>query len=300
MRADNRVAATAYQAGKFWETINHEFADYLWAGALTNLRNEYFNRRFAGPDPCSRQVYCALLHLYFHQLLERDRSDFLKTAYEPSAGGTADQEMIDGRPMSLDFLQSVDEAFCLREAWALAGKSGEPAIIVELGAGYGRLAYVCRSLFPSCTYVILDLPEALICSSSWLSRVFPGEVVPYESARDIEAFTPDILGSGKIWTLGAHHIERIAAKSVDAFVNIYSFAEMPKASIDTYFRHIDRITSGIFFTKQRALETNLEDSVVISSDTYQIRDHWRRLFHRTSRLYGSFFEEAYAIDEPAS
>src|SRR6266498_3563022 len=61
MREDNLRAAEFYSPGRFWSEINSEFADFLWAGALPALRTEYLNRRFAGPDPCSRQVWRALL-----------------------------------------------------------------------------------------------------------------------------------------------------------------------------------------------------------------------------------------------
>ncbi|MEZ4671530.1 MAG: putative sugar O-methyltransferase [Anaerolineae bacterium] len=293
MRQDNQTADAKYQAGKFWQGINNEFEDFLWAGALTNLRNEYFNRRFAGPEPASRQVWRALLWLYYQHLQTIDTDGFLKTAVEPSAGGTSDQEIIDGRPMSLDFLQSVEEVYRIREAWALAGETGSPSVIVELGGGYGRLAYVCRKMLPECTYVILDLPEALICANSWLNRVLPGECVAYADARRRTTLDREQLQSGKVWLLGAHQIEAIASKSIDAFVNIYSFAEMPRQAIDNYFAQIDRITQGSLYSKQRKLEDNRIDGVKVSSDIYPIPQHWRLLFHRTSSLYEAFFEAGY-------
>lgn len=297
MKNDNQLAAPLYQAGKFWESINTEFVDFLWAGALKNLRNEYFNRRFAGPEPASRQVWRALLWLYYQKLEEIDTDGFLKLASEPSEGGTSDQEIIDGRPMSLDFLQSVEEMYRIREAWQLAGKSGYPSVILELGGGYGRLAYVCRKMLPDCTYIILDLPEALICAESWLNRVLPGECVPYSESRSIVLFDRERLQSRKLWLLGAHQIEMIAPKVADVFINIYSFAEMPPQAIKNYFTHTDRITQGILYSKQRKLENNRVDEVQITPDIYPIPDHWQPLFQRTNLLYEAFFEAAYHVSD---
>ena len=48
MRDDNHAAPPLYQAGDFWQAINRDDADLIHAGALRNVRNEYFNRRFAG------------------------------------------------------------------------------------------------------------------------------------------------------------------------------------------------------------------------------------------------------------
>ena len=295
MNADNQKQSDLYKAGKFWSRINQDFVDLMWSGALENLRNEYFNRRFACPEPCSRRIYRSLLWIYYSSLLEMDKTGFLKSASEPSAGGTANQELIDGRPMSLDFLQSVEEAYKLQKAWELSGRPNSPQLIVEVGGGYGRLAYVCRKIMPDCTYVILDLPEALICSSSWLSQVLPGEVVPYVESRQKTNLNQDTLMAKKVWTLGAHQIENIASEAVDAFVSIYSFAEMPIKTIENYFEQIDRITDGVLYTKQRKLETNIEDDVKVSFDTYPIPKKWRTLFNQTSKLYQDFFEVAYDI-----
>jgi hypothetical protein len=48
--ADNARASQLYRAGAFWAEINADFSDSIYAGALRNLRNQYFNRRFAGPN----------------------------------------------------------------------------------------------------------------------------------------------------------------------------------------------------------------------------------------------------------
>lgn len=236
-----------------------------------------------------------MLWVYYQKLQEIDTEGFLRLAYEPSEGGTADQELIDGRPMSLDLLQSVEEVYRLREAWAAASRSGLPQVFVELGAGYGRLAYVCRKMIPSSHYVIVDLPEALTCSSYWLSRVLPGEVVPYAESREISGFTREVLMTRRVWTLTTQQIERISEGAADAFINIFSFAEMPKQSIDTYFSHINRITRGVFYSKQRRLEHNVVDGIDVSPETYPVRSHWRMLFQRTSSLYEDFFEVAYLV-----
>lgn len=295
MKADNDAAIELYRAGKFWSGINEDFEDLIWAGALPDVRNEYFNRRFAGPDPSSRQVYGALLRLYYQKLLESDADGFLATAAEPAAGGAGDQEVIDGRPMSLDFLQSVDEMFKLRKAWSEAGRDGSPRLVVELGAGYGRLAYVCRRMLPGTTYVILDLPEALTCAASWLGRVLNGEVVPYAEGRATGVLTREKLLARKVWTLGVQQIEDIAPGAVDAFVNVFGFAEMPRRSIENYFGHVDRIVDGVFYSKQREREVNAADGLEVTVETYPVRPVWRELFRGKSSLYDGFFEVAYAI-----
>src|SRR5439155_517391 len=46
--------------------------------------------------------------------------------------------------------------------------------VAELGAGYGRLAYVVVSASPGVRYTIIDIPPALYLSQRYLTTVFPG------------------------------------------------------------------------------------------------------------------------------
>ncbi len=293
MAADNRAASSKYQAGEFWRAINDEFSTLIYSGALANLRNRYFNRRFSGPEPASWQVYSSLVWMYYNALLAKDDTGWLRRASDPTEGGAEDQVQIEGRPLSLDFLQSVEEAFALRDAWARSGRPSTPGLVVELGGGYGRLANVCRQVFPECTYILLDLPESLCCAASWLRRVRPQEVVEYSDSRALAQIDRSTLHPRKIYTLGAHQIESIADGTVDVFANAYSFAEMPAEAIANYFGHIDRTTTGLFYTKQRGKEENEVDGETITASTYPVRAHWRTLLARDATLYPGFFEQIF-------
>ncbi len=291
---ENQCSGDLYTAGRFWARLNRQHANAIRGGGLESLRNEYFNRTFSGPEPESRQVYRALLFLYYKHVQQIDTDGFLASHEDPAIGGTGDQEVLFGRAVSLDFLQSVEEAYAIRAAWQCVGRAGAPRVIVELGAGYGRLAYVCRKMMPECSYVILDLPEALVCARSWLSRVLGEPLVDSRQMDSTQPLTRQALEAGKVFLLLPHRIEQIAADAADAFVNIYSFAEMPREAIANYFIHLDRITNGVFFTKQRALEENVFDGIQVSESSYPVRPHWRQLSRSTSTLYDRFFEAAYA------
>jgi putative sugar O-methyltransferase len=294
MKCENDASGPLYRAGEFWARLNRQHAEAIWGGGLRNLRDEYFNRTFSGPEPESRQVYRSLLFLYYKHVKQVDSDGFLETHQDPAVGGTSDQEDFFGMSYSLDFLQSVEEAYRIRDSWTLAGRRGSPRVIVELGAGYGRLAHVCRKMMPECSYLILDLPEALICAQSWLSRVLNNDVIPYEVAGNATDFARESLEAGKVFMLLPHKIEAIRDNAVDVFVNIYSFAEMPVASIANYFQHVNRITDGILYMKQRKMEVNLLDGVSVSEATYPVPKEWKRLFRSTSTLYDKFFEAAYS------
>ena len=45
--------------------------------------------------------------------------------------------------------------------------------VLEIGGGYGALAYWFKSAFPNATYTIIDLPESLLFSRLYLSLTRP-------------------------------------------------------------------------------------------------------------------------------
>jgi hypothetical protein len=304
MKEQNDSFGDLYKEGKFWARINDNIRDILKSSDLTNFRNSPINRKFAGPDPANRQVYRALLNLYHKEIQNIDTMGFLRTQCEPTFGGEHDQELYpfphgsllypykERRPMSLDFLQSTEEALTIVNAFQTAFKR-VPELIVELGGGYGRLGYVIRKMLPECTYVDIDLPEALICCHYYLSNVLNGELADYDAARNLKSFSQDLLKQSRVWTLGSQQIEQIEDKAIDVFVNIYSFAEMPREVIDNYLRHAMRISRGLIFMKQRKLETNKLDEVQVRETDYSILDSWQKLSQRDTTLYPDFFEVIY-------
>ena len=284
MVEDNLQHSELYRQGKFWAHHNKRHAQAIYGGGLRNLRDEFFNRTFSGPMPESRQSYDALLWLYLKHVRNIDTEDILSHHQDTEIGGNCDQTIFDGKKVSLDFLQSLEECYLIQQSWLKSGRRGSPNVICELGAGYGRVAYVAKLIWPDCTYIILDLPEALSCARSWLSRVMPDDTSDYGGELE--------MGNGKVQLHLPHKIEEIPEKSVDAFVNIYSFAEMPPASIKNYFAHVDRITEGIVLSKQRKVEKNTEDGSLI--DSYPIPGGWRELIYEDATLYPNFFQSTYA------
>lgn len=302
MKTHNESFGGLYKEGKFWGKINETFQNKLKTSDLSDLKNSFINRRFAGPDPSNRQVYRALLNLYYREIEKIDRSGFLKKFHEPVFGGDLDQELYpfphgsllypfkEKRPMSLDFLQSTEEALTIVNHFQKQFKR-LPEVVVELGSGYGRLGYVIRKMLPECTYVSIDLPEALVCCHYYLSNVLPGEVMDYHKSSVQEIISRSVLKQSKVWTLGTQQIEKIKEKSADVFVNIYSFAEMPKEVIMNYIRQADRITrGGLIYIKQRKLENNKIDGVQVQKDDYEVLAHWQKLIQKDTTLYPDFFE----------
>jgi len=137
----------------------------------------------------------------------------------------------------------------------------------------------------------------LTCSSYWLTKVLGDEVVPYTESRNQREFTRARMLARPVWTLATHQIEQIESTAVDAFVNIFSFQEMPLRTIENYFSQADRIVNGVVYIKERDVERNPADNEDVTINDYRARPSWRILFKRPIVLYQHYFEAAFAVGE---
>ena len=77
---------------------------------------------------------------------------------------------LDGKLISQDLANSVMEYYSIREYFKVP--KTEKITFCELGAGYGRNAYVFLNVFPRGKYIVIDIPPALYVSQEYLSSVF--------------------------------------------------------------------------------------------------------------------------------
>ena len=108
--------------------------------------------------------------------------------------------------------------------------AGRP-VIVEIGGGWGGLAYQLKTLIPGALYVIVDLPELFLFSAVYLAALFPEArqvfwgAEPDADARWREAdfvFVPNT------------HAAAIAQCAPAALLNVASFQEMTGPQVDAY------------------------------------------------------------------
>lgn len=105
----------------------------------------------------------------------------------------------------------------------LAARQGELRIL-EIGGGYGALAYWFKSAFRNCAYTIIDLPECLLYSALYLSLSLPDQRVSIGQADELPfglRFVPNYM---------AHALNG----EFDLVVNTLSLSEMSARQIQTY------------------------------------------------------------------
>lgn len=108
--------------------------------------------------------------------------------------------------------------------------------VVEIGAGYGGLAHAVLKA-RDVRYCIIDLPETLIYSASFLIEHFPdAEVYVYRPGD-----APSAMGDAKIAFLPNYRADWIG--ETDVAINTVSFPEMSRDALTGYLRILsERLT----------------------------------------------------------
>ena len=150
-------------------------------------------------------------YLYLRDLEARDERRLLHALDEDGAFGCWTFEFPGRAPVSRDLLDSINEIYFLHEHTKLLDETGWT--ILDIGAGYGRLAHRLMTAAPRLgTYVCLDaVAESTFLCEYYMS--FRGledrvEVVPLDEIAD-----------------------RVAGRRADLALNIHSFSEMSTAAI---------------------------------------------------------------------
>lgn len=100
------------------------------------------------------------------------------------------------------------------------------ATILEVGAGYGALAYFIKQILPHVTYIIVDLPRSLLFSGCYLTVTLP--------EHSVGVLDQDPCATGGVWLVVNRLLNRLKSVRVDLAINTLSFAEMSPSLVSQY------------------------------------------------------------------
>jgi putative sugar O-methyltransferase len=156
--------------------------------------------------------------------------------------------------------------------------------VLEIGAGYGRLAFLFRSLFPDVEYSILDVPPALAISKNYLQEVF-GE----ESVSSFYHGDGDWPAAGKaIRFLTPAAITRVPDGYFDLIINISSFDEMNPETVKDYFLALERIGAGWIYLKGYALSRSPGHRLGVRD--FPTKARWREIYEGVDPVVPGFID----------
>lgn len=199
-----------------------------------------------------------------------------------------------GRLVSEDSCNSALEYLSIR-----AGIPMPPGRVIELGSGYGRLAWMFLRLLPGVRYILVDIPPGLAIAQRYLSELFPDRRIFGFRHFERHAEAADELASADIAFLTPNQLGLLEPLGADLFVNISSLHEMRHEQIEHYFELIDVHCTGFFYTKQWLRSVNPFDDLLTRREDYPVGADWRVVFDRVHPIQTGFFEALYALPPSA-
>lgn len=157
---------------------------------------------------------------------------------------------------------------------AIYGWSRRPKHIVEIGAGYGRSAYVLLSLFPEAQYTVIDIEPALSISRWYLTQLFDADRLIFLAADCAEDLEP-----------------------ADFAISISSLQEMTRLQVDCYLSLLDaRVVSGArVYLKQWTEWRNPVDDIAMRLRDYPIPERWHRKLFEPAPVQTSFSQGVWEV-----
>lgn len=247
-------------------------------------------KRFKRFNFMSAFVYKVFVSSFADHISQIDYLNLLDQIEEPLTGNPF-VIRYKNKLISQDLCNSIHEFYTIQQSIKFPKKMK----IAELGAGYGRLAFIFLKVLSDCSYCIIDIPPALYISQNYLSDVFSGEKIfkfrPFSSFKEVKKEFEE----SKIRFLMPHQIELLPKKQFDLFITVSSLHEMRRDQIRNYIRQIDYLTKGYFYNKQwQRSRTN--DNQNIKAYEYPIPKKWKIILRNSSHpIQSMFFDALYKI-----
>lgn len=207
---------------------------------------------------------------------------------EPSEGSPPAINF-EGRLISQDVANSLLEFDTIRKHT----KQDSIRIILEIGAGYGRSAYVWLRLGGVQKYVIVDVPPALYISQRYLGSQFPGKKV--FKYRDFKSFNEvkEEYNRADLVFLMPWQSELLPKKSIDLIHTIDCLDEMRFDIIKFYFEIVNILAKKYFYMKCYKEYTG--KAGIIKQGDYPVPAGWECLVDRECRVQTKYFESLYKL-----
>jgi SAM-dependent methyltransferase len=162
----------------------------------------------------------------------------------------------DGKIVNHDTFVYLERIALLAETgklWDLRAWRDRRPRILEIGSGYGGLAYHIKKLIPQARYYCVDLPESLLFSSIYLSTLFEHEDNLLVTPDNLSALRADSPGFTFLPNYLFDDCCETCLSSFDLIVNTLSMSEMTELQVRYYAHGINRLLAqdGVFFEQNQ-------------------------------------------------
>jgi len=181
-----------------------------------------------------------------------------------------------------------------------SGVVGDGSRVAELGAGYGRLAYVFANAH-RLIYCIFDIPPALAVAQWYLAAVLGADRVrPYAPLADFADVEAE-LTPGTVAFFTPDQLELFPDGWFDCTQTISTLPEMPAAQGRHFVSLLTAKSRTGVFLKQWRQWRNPADDVELTEADYVLPPPWRLAARRVDLIQPAFFNQLWLRGaEPAT
>jgi hypothetical protein len=159
----------------------------------------------------------------------------------------------------------------------LLGVTGR-GVVMELGGGYGGMAYYLVRDNADCCYVDFDLPENMALTAYYLIKALPGKKVLLYGEGDL---TESALKQYDIIIMPNFEIMKMPDRSANVAFNSYSLAEMSPEAITQYVSEFSRTV------KHYLMHINHTKYSKVGADAFGIAPEEFNLLYRVPALWNA-------------
>jgi hypothetical protein len=120
-------------------------------------------------------------------------------------------------------------------------------VVWEIGAGWGGMAYTFKTLCPEVSYVIVDLPQAILFSATYLKTLLPEAKFAFHGDAPLAELVP---ASDFVFVPNSA-LPGFDPPRLDLTINMVSFQEMTDAQVEAYVETARRLGSDYLYSLNR-------------------------------------------------
>ncbi len=160
---------------------------------------------------------------------------------------------IEGDLVNIDTLKFYESLIALDRMGIISklrNNSSRKHVVIEIGAGWGGFAYQFRKIIPNHTYIIIDLPQSILFSGTYLKTIFPKlNHLFYTNIN--EDFIQENIGNYDYIYIPNFCMEHIKFDKVNLAINMVSFQEMTTNQVNSYLENLIKMNCKYLYSHNR-------------------------------------------------
>ena len=242
--------------------------------------------------------YNCILILLYENLKKLKEFNLLNKLNDKSFLGFSDPFIeIEGIKLTHDKINSLIDYHSISTISTFSKKNN---IILEIGAGSGRVCDTILTFNKEFKYVICDIPPSIYVSYVRLKIAFPNKKISLCFDIKDNIHMMNSLSNSDILFIFPHQIEFFNKKTFDIFIANNCLHEMDKKTIKKYMSYVDIYSKYLYFkiwNKYKVPFSIIDNELSAhSKKNYSIKSKWQMIHKEKAIFPSNMYDFIYKID----